>query len=300
MIENKSTPLQYGHPDFAETLGTPPGDGRLPAVQAIRGEQRAMKGRVVLITGAASGIGKALALLCATRQCQLVVVDQNAAAASEVAQEATTRGAPSAISIAADVRVEAEVERAFAEAEQRLGVPTAVCASAGIDRSSQFHDLPADQWRQVIAVNLDGVFHTAKHAIRGLLRTATAGSIVCVSSPAASVGFAAGGAVAYSASKGGVSALVRSLAVEYASRGIRVNAIVPGATETPLAWANVDPQKIPDFRKQLSAEIPLGRLAEPEEPARAALWLFSDESSYVTGSHLVCDGGILAKASISF
>jgi NAD(P)-dependent dehydrogenase (short-subunit alcohol dehydrogenase family) len=97
-----------------------------------------------------------------------------------------------------------------------------------------------------------------------------------------------------------VSALVRSLAIEYARNGIRVNAIVPGATETPLAWANCDPQRAPELRKNLSAEIRLGRLAEPEEPARAALWLFSSESSHVTGSHLVCDGGILAKASISF
>jgi len=92
---------------------------------------------------------------------------------------------------------------------------------------------------------------------------------------------------------------VRCMAVDYARYGIRVNAIVPGATETPLMWNNVPPEDIARMRMQVSGEIPLGRLAEPEDPAKAVAWLLSDESSYVTGSHLVCDGGLLAKASIS-
>jgi NAD(P)-dependent dehydrogenase (short-subunit alcohol dehydrogenase family) len=89
------------------------------------------------------------------------------------------------------------------------------------------------------------------------------------------------------------------MAVDYARHGIRVNAIVPGATETPLMWNNVPPDDVPRMRVQVSNEIPLGRLAQPEDPARAVAWLLSEESSYITGSHLVCDGGILAKASIS-
>jgi NAD(P)-dependent dehydrogenase (short-subunit alcohol dehydrogenase family) len=113
------------------------------------------------------------------------------------------------------------------------------------------------------------------------------------------VSFAAGAAGAYSASKGGISALVRCMAVDYAKYGIRVNAVVPGATETRLMWANVEPSAMPEMRRRICEEVPLGRLASPEEPARAVVWLLSDESSYVTGSHLVCDGGILAKACIS-
>jgi NAD(P)-dependent dehydrogenase (short-subunit alcohol dehydrogenase family) len=96
-----------------------------------------------------------------------------------------------------------------------------------------------------------------------------------------------------------VSSLVRSLAVDYARYGIRVNAVVPGATDTPLMWAGLSEEEMRSRREELSGEIPLGRLADPDEPAEAVLFLLSEQSRYVTGSHLVCDGGILAKASIS-
>jgi NAD(P)-dependent dehydrogenase (short-subunit alcohol dehydrogenase family) len=260
----------------------------------------AMKDRVVLITGAGSGIGRALALLCAEKGCKIAIVDKNNEAGEIVARETIEVGAPASISIAADVSLEEDVEHAFSEADKYLGLPTAICASAGVDKGGPFHDISSDLWRHVMAVNLDGVFFTVKRAIKRLLEAKSKGSIVLVSSPAASVGFAAGGAGAYSASKGAISALVRSLAVEYAHVGIRVNALVPGATETPLAWSNVDAARIPEYRRQLSNEIPLGRLATPREPASAAFWLLSDDSAYVTGSNLVCDGGILAKGSISF
>ena len=132
-----------------------------------------------------------------------------------------------------------------------------------------------------------------------MLHYHTRGSIVCTSSPAAFVSMAAGEVPAYSATKGGVSALVRTLAIDYASYGVRVNAVVPGATETPLMWDDVPLSDRERLRAQVAQEIPLGRLAEPIEPARAVVWLLSDASTYVTGSHLVCDGGILAKGSIS-
>jgi NAD(P)-dependent dehydrogenase (short-subunit alcohol dehydrogenase family) len=132
-----------------------------------------------------------------------------------------------------------------------------------------------------------------------MLAAKVPGSVVCTSSPTGFVALAAGAAGAYSATKAGISALVRCMAIDYAPYGIRVNAIVPGATETPLMWNNVPKEDIPRMRGQVSKEVPLGRLAEPEDPARAVVWLLSEDASYVTGSHLVCDGGILAKASIS-
>ncbi len=132
-----------------------------------------------------------------------------------------------------------------------------------------------------------------------MIDSGIAGSIVCTSSPTGLVALSAGGAGAYSASKAGIAALVRCMAVDYARYGIRVNSIVPGATETPLMWNNVAPENIARMREQVGNEVPLGRLARPEEPAQGVAWLLSDESSYVTGSNLICDGGILAKASIS-
>ena len=110
---------------------------------------------------------------------------------------------------------------------------------------------------------------------------------------------AAGGAAPYSATKGAISTLVRCMAVDYARYGIRVNALVPGSTETKLMWGDKPQAEIEETRELIAREVPAGRLARPEEPARAAVWLMSDESVYVTGSHLVCDGGILAKASVS-
>ncbi len=256
--------------------------------------------RTIVVTGGGSGIGRALALACAARGDRVAALDVQAAAASETASLALAAGSPAAIGIACDVSSEPDLAAAFAQSQAALGPAWGLFANAGIDAGGFAHELPLETWRRVLQVNLDGVFLACKYALQQCLQSGAGGSLVCTSSPAASVGFMAGAAGAYSASKGGISALVRCLAVDYAPRGIRVNAIVPGATETRLMWANVDPGAIPELRRQICAEVPLGRLADPTEPARAALWLLSDDSSYVTGSHLVCDGGILAKASISF
>jgi len=174
-----------------------------------------------------------------------------------------------------------------------------VFANAGIDRAGMVHELSMEHWTGLIGINLTGVFLTCKHALKAMLNAGTGGSIVCTSSPASLVAFAAGGAAAYSASKGGISALVRCMALDYARHGIRVNAIVPGPTHTRLMWVNVPEPERPDMQRVIDSEVPIGRMASPEEIAQSAIWLMSDAASYVTGSHLVCDGGVLAKASIS-
>jgi NAD(P)-dependent dehydrogenase (short-subunit alcohol dehydrogenase family) len=161
------------------------------------------------------------------------------------------------------------------------------------------HELSAASWRLVLETNLTGVFLTCKHGLRQMLGSKIRGSIVCTSSPTGFVALAAGAGGAYSATKGGISSLIRCMAIDYAPYGIRVNAVVPGATETSLMWSSVSVEDIPQMRRRISGEIPLGRLAKPEEQAEAVAWLLSERSAYVTGSHLVCDGGILAKASIS-
>lgn len=207
-------------------------------------------------------------------------------------------GAPASLGLECDVADPEQVALSFAEIARDLGPVTGLFTSAGVDRAGMAHELSAEQWRQVMSINLDGTFYCVQWALRQMM-TAGGGSIVCCSSPASFVAFSSGGASAYSASKGGVSSLVRTLAVDYARYGIRVNALVPGSTETPLMWANVAPGDRWTTRQVLEEEIPLGRLATPEEPARAAWWLLNEDSSYVTGSHLVCDGGTLAKGSVS-
>jgi NAD(P)-dependent dehydrogenase (short-subunit alcohol dehydrogenase family) len=258
-----------------------------------------IEARTIVVTGGANGIGKAVVSLCANRGDRVAVLDADEPGAKIAADEAKLNGANGALGLRCDVSVEAEVQAAFEAISQELGTPYGVFANAGIDIGGLVHELPLAAWDRVTKTNLTGVFLSCKHALRKMLAAKIAGSIVCTSSPTGFVALSAGGAGAYSATKAGISALVRCMAIDYAGFGIRVNAVVPGATETRLMWNNVPPQDIPRMREQVSKEIPLGRLAAPEDPARAVVWLLSEDSSYVTGSHLVCDGGILAKASIS-
>jgi NAD(P)-dependent dehydrogenase (short-subunit alcohol dehydrogenase family) len=204
-----------------------------------------------------------------------------------------------ALAIACDVRDESQVRVAFQRSAEKFGPVWGVFANAGVDEGGIIHELSVEKWNNTVATNLTGIFLTCKFGLQQMIEADIAGSIVCSSSPCGFVALPVGGMGAYSATKGGISALVRCMAVDYASRGIRVNAIVPGATETGMLWNNVTPPEIERMRAQLNREIPLGRIGQPDDVAKAVIWLLSDESAYVTGSHLVCDGGVLAKASIS-
>jgi NAD(P)-dependent dehydrogenase (short-subunit alcohol dehydrogenase family) len=254
-----------------------------------------LSNRCVAVTGAAAGIGAAVARLAAAAGARVALLDVDGPGARRGAAELESAGA-TALAVPCDVRDEEQVGTAFARIAAEFGPVRGVVASAAIDRGGPLADLDAATWDQVIAVNLRGAFLTCRAAVRQM--QGAGGSIVCVSSPFA---FAAapGGVGAYSASKGGVSALVRALAVECAADGIRVNALLPGPTDTALMWAGVDEREVAQMRLAVAREVPLGRLADPIEPARAAIWLLSDAASYVTGSQLACDGGVLAKASVS-
>lgn len=260
-----------------------------------------MRDRTVVVTGAASGIGRAVALACAARRWRVAALDLDAGNAAHVAEEARRSGAPNAIGIGCDVAREDEVADAVAGCVDRLGVPSGLFANAGIEINGPMHSLPLADWDRVLQVNLTGVFLSCRHIIRAMLAGSHGGSIVCTSSPAAFVGFAGGGNGAYAASKGGITALVRSLALDYAAEGIRVNAVVPGATDTPMLLTGVPAEQHTESQarllEQAKEQIPLGRLAEPREVAAAVTWLLSAEASYVTGSHLVCDGGLMAKSA---
>lgn len=258
-----------------------------------------MAGPTLLVTGAGSGIGAATARLAAGRGWQVVLVDRDGDAVGRLAARIADGGGD-AEAAALDVTDADGVAELFASLGRRGRVPTGVVAAAGVDLGGPSHQLPVERWQRVLDVNLTGAFLVCREAVAALLAAGSPGALVLCSSPAAFAGFAAGGGAAYAASKGGVSALVRSLAVDYARSGIRVNAVVPGPTDTPLMWAGVAQGGREAAEARIRDEVPLGRLADPSEPARAALWLLSDDAAYVTGAHLVCDGGVLAKASISF
>ncbi|PZF82124.1 SDR family NAD(P)-dependent oxidoreductase [Jiangella anatolica] len=257
-----------------------------------------MWAETVAVTGAGSGIGRAVLLAAAARGARVAALDVDTVAATAAADAALAAGAADAVAVACDVSSEPSVVAAFDAAAAAVGDPGAVFANAGIEVNAPLHLFPVSSWEQVVAVNLVGVFLTCREALRRLVEAGRGGSIVCTSSPAAFVGHSGGGNSAYAASKGGVSAFVRSAALDYAPHGIRVNAVVPGATDTAmLTTGGADPDVI---RAAAAIQVPLGRLGRPEEVAAAVLWLLSDEASYVTGSHLVCDGGLLAKSANDF
>jgi NAD(P)-dependent dehydrogenase (short-subunit alcohol dehydrogenase family) len=248
---------------------------------------------VLIVSGAASGIGRSICVLGAARGLRVGLLDADGEGAEAVARSLRDQGA-SAIARQVDVTDWGLLELAFGDLGRQLGTPTKVASCAGIDLGGLLPELGEASLRRVLEVNLVASLHLAALGIAAMER---GGSVVLVSSPAAFAAFPA--SAAYTASKGGVSAAVRALAVDHAAAGIRVNGLVPGSTNTPLMWANVADDERDATLRLVESEIPLGRLADPDEPARAALWLLSDEASYVTGSHLVCDGGILAKSSVS-
>jgi NAD(P)-dependent dehydrogenase (short-subunit alcohol dehydrogenase family) len=248
-----------------------------------------------VITGAAGAIASAIAARLRAAGVRLALLDANADALRETADE--LRGADGdVLTITCDVGSEDAVAAAIDQVVQEFGAPAGLVTTAGIDRGGHAPELAAADFDDVIRVNLRGTFLACQACLRPMIEV-RAGTIVCISSPLAFASTSGSGA--YAASKAGVSALVRSLAIDHAADGIRVNAVLPGPTESELMWASVPADKRPELRRTVAAEVPMGRMAEPDEVAAAATWLLSEDSSYVTGAQLACDGGVLAKASVS-
>lgn len=245
-------------------------------------------GKCVLITGAASGMGAACARLFAAAGAQLVIVDQNAAAAGAVAAE-TGAGAP----LIGDVADSAFCDAAVARALDRHGRLDVLVNAAGIIRRTGVLDTGDDDWARVLAVNLGGTFFMARAALRAMLPK-RAGAIVNFGSIWGEVG--AAGVAAYCASKGAVHQLTRALALEHATDGIRVNAVCPGEVNTPmLASERAAPPAPADLQRLADATIPMKRLAEPDEIAGVVLFLASDAASYMTGALVPVDAGYTAR-----
>jgi len=243
--------------------------------------------KVALVTGAGGGIGRAAARAFSREGARVVVVDAVEKAGRATADEISKAGGQAAF-VNADVTRAADVQAMIAFAEAQFGALHVLFNNAGIfpDEDGSVVDTDEAVFDRVIAVNLKGVFLGCKYGIPALLR-AGGGSVINTASFVAVMG-AATSQSAYTASKGGVLALTREIAIEFARRGIRANALCPGPVNTPLLQSLLsDPAR----RARRMIHLPMGRLAEAEEIANAALYLASDESSYVNGTTFLVDGG---------
>ncbi len=249
-----------------------------------------LSGKVALITGAGSGIGRVAAELFASEGAAVVVADVAAEAARDTVAAITANGGRAA-AVTVDVADEQQVADMVGVAVDRFGALDVLFNNAGIFPGDDggVLDTPPTTWDRVMQVNVKGVWLGCRAAVPAMIDSG-GGSIINVASFVALMG-AATAQVAYTASKGGVLAFTRELAVEYARAGIRANSLCPGPIDTPLlAELLADPER----RQRRLVHIPMGRLGRPVEIARAALFLASDDSSFMTGSALVVDGGITA------
>ncbi len=249
-----------------------------------------LDGKAAIVTGAGSGIGRASALLFAQEGAGVVVADLNEEGARETAKQIEEAGGK-AVAVRVDVSQPAEVEAMVRTAVESFGRLDVLFNNAGIDgEPGMVADSSIDNWHRVIAVNLTGVYLGMKYGIAAMLKTG-GGSVISTSSIAGLVGFPA--MAAYCASKGGVIQLTKAVALEYARQGVRVNAICPGVIATPMVEHVM--KSSPGMVEAVTAQTPLGRMGKPEEVAKLALYLASDDSAFCTGAVFVIDGGWVAQ-----
>ncbi len=246
-----------------------------------------LKDKVAIITGAASGIGKATAKLFAEHGAKVVVADIDENGGNQTVTDIQDAG-NEAIFIQTDVTIKADTEQMVAQTLKNYDKLDTLLNSAGIAMRLPVAELPEEDWHRCLDVNLNGVFLCAKAAIPAMQKNG-GGSIINMSSIYGIVG--ADVRAAYVASKGAVTNLTRGMALDYAEDNIRVNCICPGFVETPLVAGVI---KTPDEYQKLANKHPMRRLAQPEEIAYGALYLASDESAFVTGIALPIDGGYTA------
>lgn len=248
-----------------------------------------LEGKVSLVTGASSGIGRAIALAYAREGAKVVVSDVNVAGAEETVSRVRQQGGD-AIFVPADVSRAEDCQRLVERTLAHHGRLDAACNNAGIGGElGPTADYTDEAWQQVIGVNLSGVFYCMKHQIPAMLRSG-GGAIVNMASILGQVGFA--GAPAYVAAKHGVVGLTKTAALEYSAQGLRINAVGPAFIHTPMiAGLESDPAT----QQQLVGLHAVGRLGQPEEVAELVVWLSSDRASFVTGAYYAVDGGYLAR-----
>lgn len=244
--------------------------------------------RVAVVTGAGSGIGRAVAVELATCGHAVVVSDVDEPGVKDTAREVEAKGAH-AVCVRADVSDEGDVEALFGEVATTFGRLDAAVNCAGVTGPvGAPHEFGLEEWNRVLAVNLTGVFLCARREIAAMLGSG-GGAIVNIASAAGLIGFP--GLPAYSPSKAGVIGLTRAWALDYAKRGVRINCVCPGGVDTPMIRSFVGGSQ--EALDAIAASQPIGRLASPEEIAKAALWLCSDDASNVIGHAMAVDGGVV-------
>lgn len=252
-----------------------------------------LKDKVAIITGAGSGLGRAAALLFAREGAKVVVAANREKDGEQTVRFSIKEGGGDAIFIKVDVTKATDVEKAVKSAVEKYGKLDIMFNNAGTPGPGKLMaDLTEEEWNRVLAVNLTGVFLGTKYAIPEMLKGG--GGVIINTSSVAGVS-PRRYAGAYSAAKAAVIQLTKVTALEYARKNIRVNCILPGPIDTPFFTkvADGDPEKIAIFKEKVRNEVPLGRFAQPEEIARVALFLASDEASYITGAAFAADGGQL-------
>lgn len=256
---------------------------------------KVLGGQKALVTGANSGIGRAVALALGQAGADVVVNYVVGDAEAEAVAQAIRADGSRAYAHKADVSQEDQVDAMVARMVGELGTIDILVANAGLQRDAPFPDMTLAQWNTVIGVNLTGQFLCARAAVREFLRRGVvptvsnaAGKIVCMSSVHQSIPW--GGHANYAASKGGIMMMMESLAQEMAPHRIRVNGIAPGAIRTPI---NTAAWQTPAAYDRLMTLIPYRRIGEPIDIARAAVWLVSDDADYVVGTTLFVDGGMM-------
>jgi glucose 1-dehydrogenase len=270
-------------------------NGHLPQpVMPSCAPQRILRGQKALVTGASSGIGRAIAIALAEAGADVVVnYVSGEGQALEVVEAAKAFGG-AALAVRADVANETDVEQMFRTMFRELGTIDILVNNAGLQQDAPFDRLTLAQWNKVLSVNLTGQFLCAREAVREFKRrgvvsdvSCSAGKILCISSVHEVIPWA--GHVNYAASKGGVMLMMKSLAQEVAPFRIRVNSISPGAIRTPI---NMQAWETEEAYRELLKLIPYKRIGEPAEIGRAAAWLASDYADYINGVSLFVDGGM--------
>ncbi len=247
-----------------------------------------LAGKVAIITGGGSGIGRAAAELFAREGASVVVADFDAAAGREAARAIEEAGGR-ALFVPIDVADAAQVDQMVAQTLARFGGIDILFNSAGVLTFGTIETTPVEMWRRVLDVNINGVF-LVNRAVLPHMRARGGGSIINMSSSTGAHD-GNGNAAAYVTSKGAVTLLTRCMAIDHAADNIRVNAIAPGPTDTPMLRSNMSPEQMAEF----AATFPAKRMGRPEEIAAAALFLASDEASFVTGAIVAVDGGQTAQ-----